>query len=234
MIFQDWMSYRGLSKSSVDKYLGSINGALSEWAMDAGLLAGPLTSLTSKAMFDAISPKLSALPIFIERNARGHHMYSSALLKFGEYLADNPQDDVEADIEAIVLDDTLTKTEKTALVKSRIGQGTFRQKLLLHWMACAVTGFKDTNLLVASHIRPWSKSSNAQRLDAFNGLLLSPNLDKAFDKGLITFDTDGKIKLSPLLTDPEKLGITADMRVVLEPGHEPYMAFHRSEWFKAK
>lgn len=163
----------------------------------------------------------SALPIFIERNARGHYMYSSALLKFGEYLSDNPQDDVEADIEAIVSDDTLTRTEKTALVKSRIDQGTFRQKPLLHWMGCAVTGCKDTNLLVASHIRPWSKSSNAQRLDGFNGLLLSPNLDKAFDKGLITFDAEGLIKLSPLLTEPDKLGITAVMRVNLKAEHEP-------------
>lgn len=234
MTFEDWMSYRGLSKSSIDKYLGAIRGSLSEWAMDAALVAGPLTSLSSKAAFDEIAPQLSTLPIFIERNARGHHMYSSALLKFGEFLADAPQDDVEADIDAIVSDDTLTKTEKTALVKSRIGQGTFRQKLLLHWKGCAVTGFKDTNLLVASHIRPWSKSSNAQRLDPFNGLLLSPNLDRAFDKGLITFDASGSIKLSPLLTEPEKLGITADMRVDLKQEHEPYMAFHRTEWFKAK
>ena len=66
MIFEDWMSYRGLSKSSVEKYVGAIKGSLSEWAMDAGLMAGPLTSLTSKAAFDGIASKLSALPIFIE------------------------------------------------------------------------------------------------------------------------------------------------------------------------
>ena len=68
----------------------------------------------------------------------------------------------------------VTETEKSSLIKSRISRA--RQKLVSYWNGCAVTGFKDTNLLVASHIKPWCASNNAERLDLFNGLLLAPNL----------------------------------------------------------
>ncbi len=67
----------------------------------------------------------------------------------------------------------------------------------------------------------------------FNGLLLVPNLDRAFDAGLITFEDDGEIKLSPQLTDPSQLGITPNLRVALAPEHKPFMAFHRTAVFRA-
>jgi predicted restriction endonuclease len=162
-------------------------------------------------------------------------MYSATLSQFAAYLASNgSDDDVQTDLEQIVSDPTTTTTEKTALIKSRIGQGTFRDKVLLHWTSCAVTGFSDTSLLVASHIKPWKKSTNSERLDEWNGLLLSPNLDKAFDKGFITFDTSGSIHLSPLFTEAAKLGITPSMKIALKPEHEKYMAHHRTEEFKSE
>jgi putative restriction endonuclease len=83
------------------------------------------------------------------------------------------------------------------LIKARIGQGAFRAKLIVLWGSCAVTGYKDLNLLVASHIKPWSVSSNSERLDVYNGLLLVPNLDKAFDSGFISFKESGEIMISP-------------------------------------
>ncbi len=160
-------------------------------------------------------------------------MYSATLSQFAAYLTSNGGDDVQADLEQIISDPTTTATEKTALIKSRIGQGTFRDKVLLHWNGCAVTGFSDTSLLVASHIKPWRKSTNSERLDQWNGLLLSPNLDKAFDKGFITFEQDGSIRLSPLLTEADKLGITPSMKIGLKPEHQNYMEHHRAEEFKS-
>ncbi len=160
-------------------------------------------------------------------------MYSATLSQFAAYLASNCSDDVQVDIEQIMSDPTTTTTEKTALIKSRIGQGIFRDKVLLHWTSCAVTGFSDTSLLVASHIKPWKKSTNSERLDPWNGLLLSPNLDKAFDRGFITFEMDGTIRLSPLLTEAAKLGIMPSMKIELKLEHEEYMAHHRSEEFKS-
>ncbi|WP_421885022.1 HNH endonuclease [Methylibium sp.] len=234
MNFHDWMIHNGLSQVSARSYDGALKGVLSQWAMDGGLALGPLTSMTSHAALANILPALQALPVFIERNARGHHMYSATLTQFAEYLKSNGSDDVQADLEQIIGDPNMSPTQKAALVSCRIGQGTFRDKLLLHWNGCAVTGFSDTSLLVAAHIKPWKKSSNAERLDQWNGLLLSPNLDKAFDRGFITFEESGAIRLSPLLTEAAKLGINGDMMVALKPEHQQYMAHHRDEEFKSK
>lgn len=232
MNFYDWMIYKGLSNSSARSYDGALRGSLSEWAMDGGLTSGPLTSLTSSTAFAAISEGLQGLPVFKERNARGHHMYSATLSQFAAYLKSNGGDDVQADLERILSDPNTTTTEKVALIKSRIGQGSFREKILVHWTCCAVTGFSDISLLIASHIKPWKKSTDSERLDQWNGLLLSPNLDKAFDKGFITFEPCGAIRLSPLLSEPAKLGISPSMKISLKPQHEKYMAHHRAEEFR--
>lgn len=234
MIFEEWMLYRGLSSSSADKYVGAIQGPLSQWAIENAIMAGPLTSLTSIATFNDVASKIRQLPIFQERNERGHNMYSSALVKFAEYLAEGYAGDVETDIDSILDDTAVSSTERHDLVKCRIGQGIFRQKLIAYWKACAVTGYKDTALLVASHIKPWRACTNAERLNPFNGLLLTPNLDQAFDAGLITFGKDGLISLSPLLSSAQQLGIETGMRVSLVSQHEPFMDFHRTFVFRSK
>lgn len=233
MNFEDWMRHRKLSESSVAKYAGAIHGPLSDWATENHLTAGPLIAFRSEASFKEVARKIQQLAIFQQRNQTGHHMYSSALTQFTKYLAEGYGSDPEMDIDEILADPALSATERTDLVKSRIGQGVFRQKLLLQWKACAVTGFKDVNLLVASHIKPWRSSNSSERLNPFNGLLLTPNLDKAFDAGLVTFTHSGPIALSPLLTEPDKLGISTGMRVELREQHQPFMSFHREVVFRA-
>lgn len=76
-------------------------------------------------------------------------------------------------------------TEAERLVVQRVGQDLFRSALLDFWGGkCCVTGLALPQLLRASHIRPWSAcETDEQRLDVFNGLLLSPNLDALFDGG---------------------------------------------------
>ena len=81
----------------------------------------------------------------------------------------------------------LSSTERESIVKSRIGQGQFRESLLDYWSTCAVTGCQEPKLLRASHIKPWSKSEVTERLSLYNGLLLSPTLDICFDSGFISF-----------------------------------------------
>ena len=233
MIFEDWMLHKGLSASTALKYDGAIKGSLTEWCMDNGLLEGPLTTIRSRTRFESIAKQIRELPIFHERNERGHHMYSSALLKYAEYLSEGFDSDIESDIETIISDPNISSTEKSSLVKARIGQGTFRQRLIGLWGGCSVTGFKDCNLLVASHIKPWRASSNAERLDQFNGLLLIPNLDKAFDAGFVTFETSGVIRISPQMSEPGKLGIEPGLGVSLKPENEVFMAFHRAEVFRS-
>lgn len=87
----------------------------------------------------------------------------------------------------------LPETERKSIIQSRLGQGVFRKCLIEYWKGCAVTECKFSPLLKASHIKPWSKSTNQERLDVFNGLLLAPNIDAAFDIGYVSFDEKGKI-----------------------------------------
>ena len=232
MTFESWMRLRGLSESSVKKYEGAVSGVMSEWAINSGIMDGPLSSILSHRRFEAIAMILRELPIYQERNNRGHNMYNSALNKFAEYLQEGFDTDIETDVEAILSQGNVADTEKATLLKTRIGQGNYRQKLIALWGGCAVTGYKDTAMLVASHIKPWSVSSNTERLDAYNGLLLLPNLDKAFDAGLISFSETGSILISPLLQDPEMLGITEAMSVNLKYNHQIYMEFHRYSVFR--
>nr|WP_257580885.1 HNH endonuclease signature motif containing protein [Shewanella algae] len=159
-------------------------------------------------------------------------MYNSALNKYAEYLQEGFDSDIEADVESIVSEDNVTDTDKATLIKTRIGQGNFRQKLISLWGGCAVTGYKDASMLVASHIKPWRASSNVERLDGYNGLLLLPTLDKAFDSGFISFDLAGRILISPLLLEPESLGISETMSVNLKPENQAYMEFHRDSVFR--
>ena len=230
MTFKDWLSARGLSDSTAYKYDRAIRGVISQWAMDAGLLESSLDAIESIHRFKLVAAQLRELPIYRERNERGNSMYSNALNKFSEYLAEGFVNDVETDIDSILKQD-VAETEKSALLLTRIGQGSFRQKLITYWNGCAITKYKDCSLLVASHIKPWRASSNSERLDCFNGLLLLPNLDKVFDRGMISFDEAGAIKLSPLLESPSALGIRSDMKINLEPRHRLYIKYHRNEVF---
>ena len=99
---------------------------------------------------------------------------------------------------------TLTKTERDAIVKSRLGQGLFRNNLVRLWGSCSVTGMGTITLLRASHIKPWKTSTNPERLNPYNGLLLIPNYDLLLDKGLITFRNNGHVMISDKLNPVEK------------------------------
>ncbi|HFF9835888.1 HNH endonuclease [Serratia marcescens] len=86
--------------------------------------------------------------------------------------------------------------DKLSTVKTRVDQNLFRKNVLeAYEYRCCVTGLEEPSLLVASHILPWSHSIE-QRLNPSNGLCLSSLHDKAFDRGLITFDKDMKLVLS--------------------------------------
>ena len=77
---------------------------------------------------------------------------------------------------------TGASTERDALTKARLGQGLFRHRVAEREPACRVTGLKRQEFLVASHIKPWRDCDNSERLDGANGLLLSPHVDKLFDR----------------------------------------------------
>jgi len=88
-------------------------------------------------------------------------------------------------------------TEVTGNVKLRRGQDFFREAVLNNFGGrCGVTQLAIRGLLIASHILPWG-THQAERLNVRNGLCLSRLHDAAFDLGLITFDDNLRLVLSP-------------------------------------
>ena len=126
------------------------------------------------------------------------------------------------------------RTEIETLIKARLAQGKFRKDVLKLYPSCPLTGLDIEPLLIASHIKPWSKCNNEERLDPSNGLMLAPNIDALFDSRLITFETDGTIKISPKI-DPEnqeRLGIFPDMKLKIRPKSKKYFEYHRNHVFQ--
>lgn len=131
--------------------------------------------------------------------------------------------------------DAISATTRKALIEARIGQGAFRQSMVSLWGGCAVTGCQRLEALRASHIKPWRNSTNSERLDAFNGLLLVGTLDALFDAGLITFASDGRLICSKELTQVERrqLGLAGALRLLrLLPKQEKYLRLHRTKVFR--
>ncbi len=163
---------------------------------------------------------------------RGKQRLSTIYISTRIFNPPNPLDEIEK--HRISYGD-LQETERKAIVQSRIGQGKFRTELIQYWGCCAVTGCRAVEILRASHIKPWSKASNKERLDPYNGLLLIPNLDVAFDNGLISFTDDGNILISALLSkkDQIRLGIQPDLKIAkLDKRHRRYLQYHREQVFR--
>lgn len=123
------------------------------------------------------------------------------------------------------------RTEREGLVLSRVGQGLYRKMLQFKWNnRCAVTQVDEQKVLIASHIVPWKDSTDSERLDPENGILLSPNLDALFDKHLISFNNNKKIIISNSLSsfNTQALGIYPDMQLVdITSGMKPFLERHR-------
>ena len=86
------------------------------------------------------------------------------------------------------------------LRRARYGQGKYREQLLEQCRYCPFTMIADERLLIASHIKPWAASNDSEKVDPYNGYMLSPLYDKLFDKGFITFTEDRRVILSDFIS----------------------------------
>ena len=123
---------------------------------------------------------------------------------------------------------------RKAVIKARVNQSVFRDRLLERSMKCALCGIDHPALLTASHIYPWSESNKSEKVDADNGLLLCPDHDRLFDGGWITFSDDGRIMISKQLSANNRLftNVREDMCIELPEGSKKYMKYHREHIFK--
>ncbi len=143
---------------------------------------------------------------------------------------DNSVDEIDKEIEA----KQLQGEEREALIKVRVNQSAFRKLLMRRYTHCCLCDVDDESLLVASHIKPWAKSSHAEKVDVNNGLLLCPNHDKLFDRGYISFDNGGHIVISDELSKncAISMNIKNDMQIELSNDNIKYMEYHRNNVLK--
>jgi hypothetical protein len=139
------------------------------------------------------------------------------------------------DLQAI-FSQAIEVTTRETLVNARIGQGLFRHQVLGNWKnACAVSGAQMSEVIRASHIKPWRVSDSNERLDPFNGLPLTATLDALFDAGLISFTDDGSVLLSRQIPESERslLNLT-DVALSGPPPRESmkYLEYHRTVVFQ--
>ena len=143
--------------------------------------------------------------------------FDSLLVEFGSGL-----DSTVEDLQQVSVRTDISPTTREALVQARVGQGRFRSDVTNLWgkgEVCALTGIDASELLIASHIKPWRDSSDSERLDACNGLLLAAHVDKAFDRYLLGFREergDFLLSMHPRVESSlRKAGVTRAMRLTI-------------------
>jgi len=162
----------------------------------------------------------------------------AVLFKRAAALAHSLPNQAEQDFDSAVaaeldaLPGAVRGTEVERMVRQRVGQDTYRKAMLEYWNgACAVTGVAIPEILRASHALPWAECrTDAQRLDVYNGFLLTANLDALFDRYLVSFDPAGLLIVSELVPAAARarLGLDATLRLRwLTPEHETYLTGHR-------
>lgn len=174
----------------------------------------------------AISPELGRLIL----NIAGQHSPDAV-----EAIQDLEQqieaDAAENDIRSA---ENIPETDREQLIRSRRGQGVFRQRVLALEPQCRLTGVDDQSFLIASHIKPWKDCSSAERLDGSNGLMLAPHVDRLFDRGWISFEDNGVV----LVADGAKVILAAWGLDALPSTGEfgkkqrVFLEYHRTKVFK--
>lgn len=142
-----------------------------------------------------------------------------------------PDAEVLEDLHRIEDDPSVPVTQRIQLAKARVGQGLFRKRVTMRDQACRVTGVTDKRLLIASHIKAWKDSTNAERISGYNGVLLSPHVDALFDDHLITFEDNGQMHVHLSLPDDVLERWSIDPRRPVEafhPEQSPFLFHHRS------
>ncbi len=140
--------------------------------------------------------------------------------------------------ETIENDEKISQKKKETIIRARIGQGKYREDLLEECSYCPFTLVNDERLLIASHIKPWAKANNEEKIDPKNGFMLTPTYDKLFDRGFITFDDNKKLIVSPWLSpmNQKRLNIYTGLlvsKLPLDEKRKEYLKYHREYVFKS-
>lgn len=190
-----------LSARTIEHYDSGLK-ATSNLMQKEGIINKPLEKMDLFELDLAIELILRC-PLFLKKDNKGNHMYSNALKRFRCFVSSSETDNQteKNEIKKIENDPNLNITERLNIVKSRIGQGEYRERLLKKYNnECIITHIKIPEVLIASHIKPWAVSNNSERVNSNNGFILSATYDRLFDRGLISFENNGRILLSSMIT----------------------------------
>jgi putative restriction endonuclease len=135
--------------------------------------------------------------------------------------------------EKIATDESIRETVREAIIRARRGQGLFKHRVMRIERRCRITGVENPIHLIASHCKPWRDSTNEERLDGQNGLLLTPSIDHLFDRGFISFEDSGTLIISPVAHLPslKRMGIETERIVKVgsfAEGQRKFLDFHRN------
>jgi len=123
--------------------------------------------------------------------------------------------------------------QKQTLVDAHRGLGLFRERVIALEGRCRVTRVEIADHLRARHIKPWKDSSDQEKLDGNNGLLLAPHIDHLFEQGYISFTDSGDVLVSPRCP-PELLAAWSIWPQInvgpFRVGQRPYLAYHRAKF----
>lgn len=187
----------------------------------------PKAGWAGKDIFEARD--MDTLAHLLRRTAElARSLPNQAVLRYREAVAEELEEMKTGSIE----------TDVERMVRQRIGQDTFRQALMDYWGgACAVTGLDLPEALRSSHAKPWAAcGTDEERLDVFNGFLLSASLDALFDRGLITFGHDGLLLCSRRIDARQRRLLALDQPLRLRwlaDEHQPYLEWHRKNVFSS-
>src|SRR5258705_548674 len=150
-------------------------------------------------------------------------------IEFGS-VGQNWESRIEQQIET---DPSVNETDREAIVRARRGQGLFKQRVMRIETHCRITGVDNPSYLLASHCKPWRDSSNEERLNGENGLLLTPSIDLWFDRGFIGFEDSGNLIISPVAHKPslQRMGLETKRVTNVGPftdGQRQFLEFHRN------
>ena len=233
-IFETWMKEYKNNISKPERYSSTII-TISNHLKKKGFRDLDIYSFVDGAEVIKIKDHYFSYDEFNSKNITGNHMYSRSIDLYIEFLDSTKLiegNKVLSEIESVLLDNMLTETEKESIILSRRGQGKYRENLIKFWGKCSISGYPDSRMLVASHIKPWNKSNNNERIDRYNGLLLLPTFDKLFDLGLISFFENGEIMISNHLKNYDLLSLKNNTKISVHKNHVKYLDYHNNFIYK--
>jgi putative restriction endonuclease len=135
--------------------------------------------------------------------------------------------------QAVEKTEDLAETEREALILARRGQGLFKERVMQIESCCRVTKVEKREHLRASHCKPWRTSTNEERLNGENGLLLTPTIDHLFDRGFISFEDDGRLIISPVahIESLQRMGVETKLPLsvgTFSEGQRTFLEHHRN------